>query len=73
MIPRRAEMEKVVPSLKLKTSELYFKWFSNSDNCEAIRKLVQQITNGKVTGLTGVNEVSAYYKVPIVNSHFETL
>jgi len=73
MIPRRAEMEKVVPSLKLKTSELYFKWFSNSDNCEAIRKLVQQITNGKVTGLTGVNEVSAYYKESKVRSKSPTI
>lgn len=60
MITKKTEMEKVVPSLKLKTSELYFKWFSESDKSDAIKEIVQLIKSGKVTR---ANEVLTYNKV----------
>ena len=46
-----SDMEKLTPSLKLKTSELYFRWFSDPDKSESLKELIQLIKSGRALRL----------------------
>lgn len=56
----------LIPSLNLKTSELFFKWFTDSDKTqELIRESIQDIKNGKIFKLNELqlNKVLINYNI----------
>ena len=53
-------MEMITPSLKLKTNELFFKWFTESDRSEQLKEIIQLIKTNKITK---INDLQSCFKV----------
>ena len=61
-------MEVISPSLKLKTNELFFKWFTESDRNEQLKDLIQSIKSNK---FTKISDLQACFKVINFKFYFE--
>ena len=53
-------MEMISPSLKLKTNELFFKWFTESDRNDQLKDIIHLIKTNKATKLS---DLQACFKV----------
>ncbi len=53
-------MESFIPSLRVKTNELYFKWLSESDKRDQLKELIDLVKSGKQINLN--NCQSLFFK-----------
>ncbi len=54
----------ISPSLKLKTNELFFKWFTESDRSEQLNEVIQLIKTNKITK---INDLQSCFRVRTSN------
>jgi hypothetical protein len=57
-----SKMQQVLPSVRLKTNELFYKWLSEPQRNEQIKELIHLIKSGQ---LSKQNEIQNVFKVSL--------